>query len=86
MRVEKAVRDEQRKNGKKQKGNDSQPPSVTPPDDMQFNFTDEESRIMKAGSSQHFEQAYNARTAVDTAGSMLIPIHKKIIYRSTDDA
>ena len=28
---------------------------------MQFNFTDEESRIMKAGSGDHVEQAYNAQ-------------------------
>ena len=31
----------------------------------QYNFTDPESRIMKAGSGQHFEQAYNAQAAVD---------------------
>lgn len=68
----KVIRDEQRKNGKKPRGKDPQPPSATPPDDMQFNFTDEESRIMKAGSGQHFEQAYNAQAAVDTEGSMLI--------------
>jgi transposase len=38
----------------------------------QHNFTDSESRIMKAGSGQHFEQSYNAQAAVDTEGSMLI--------------
>ena len=31
----------------------------------QYNFTDPESRIMKAGSGQLFEQAYNAQAAVD---------------------
>ncbi|HEY5752887.1 MAG TPA: hypothetical protein VIT21_07055 [Chthoniobacterales bacterium] len=30
----------------------------------QYNFTDPDSRIMKAGSGQHFEQAYNALGAV----------------------
>jgi hypothetical protein len=36
------------------------------------NFTGPESRIMKAGNGQHFEQSYNAQAAVDTEGSMLI--------------
>ena len=31
----------------------------------QYNFTDPESRIMKAGDGQHFEQAYNAQAAVN---------------------
>ena len=70
--AKKGVRDELRKNGGKPKGKDPQPPPSTPPDEMQFNFTDEESRIMKAGNGQHFEQSYNAQAAVDTAGSMLI--------------
>jgi transposase len=70
--AKKGVRDELRKNGTKPKGKDPQPPPSAPPDDMQFNFTDEGSRIMKAGSGQHFEQSYNAQAAVDTEGSMLI--------------
>jgi transposase len=41
-------------------------------DDYQHNFTDSDSRIMKAGSGKHFEQCYNAQAAVDTEGSMLI--------------
>jgi hypothetical protein len=41
-------------------------------DEYQHNFTDGDSRIMKAGSGQHFEQCYNAQAAVDTEGSMLI--------------
>lgn len=70
--AKKQVRDEQRKNGKKPKGKEPKAPSDTPPDKSQFNFTDEESRIMKAGNSKHFEQAYNAQAVVDTEGSMLI--------------
>ena len=38
----------------------------------QHNFTDSDSRIMKAGNGKHFEQSYNAQAAVDTEGSMLI--------------
>src|SRR5215469_9529028 len=41
-------------------------------DDYQHNFTDSDSRIMKAGTGKHFEQSYNAQAAVDTEGSMLI--------------
>jgi len=41
-------------------------------DEYQHNFTDKDSRIMKAGSGKHFEQSYNAQAAVDTEGSMLI--------------
>jgi len=67
-----AERERQRQKGQKPKDQDPQPPSATPPDDQQYNFTDAESRIMKAGNGQHFEQAYNAQAAVDTEGSMLI--------------
>ena len=38
----------------------------------QYNFTDSDSRIMKAGNGKHFEQSYSAQVAVDTEGSMLI--------------
>jgi transposase len=41
-------------------------------DAYQYNFTDEDSRIMKAGNGKHFEQSYNAQAAVDTEGSMLV--------------
>jgi len=41
-------------------------------DTYQYNFTDSDSRIMKAGNGKHFEQSYNAQAAVDTEGSMLI--------------
>ena len=64
--------DDQRKNGKSPRGRDPKPPKEDPPDSSQFNFTDDESRIMKAGNSKHFEQAYNAQAAVDTEGSMLV--------------
>jgi transposase len=38
----------------------------------QLNFTDNESRIMKAGNGNHFEQSYNTQAAVDTEGSLFI--------------
>ncbi len=67
-----AAREDQRAQGHRVKGRDPQPPSNQPDDKAQYNFTDPESRIMKAGSGAHFEQAYNAQAAVDTEGSMLI--------------
>jgi transposase len=65
-------RENQRKNGKPPGGKDPSPPDESPPPGDQFNFTDNESHIMKAGNGKHYEQAYNAQAAVDTAGSMLI--------------
>lgn len=67
-----AAREDQRAQGHRVKGRDPQPPPNQPDDKAQYNFTDPESRIMKAGRGAHFEQAYNAQAAVDTEGSMLI--------------
>lgn len=60
-------RQAQRAAGKKPRGPEPPPPSATPDPKAQYNFTDPESRIMKAGSGQHFEQCYNAQAAVDEA-------------------
>ena len=48
------------------------PPSPEPQPRDQYNFTDPESRIMKAGSGQHFEQAYNAQAAVDVDSRLIV--------------
>jgi len=50
------------------------PPAPTPepgPGD-QYNFTDPPSRIMKAGSGQHFEQCYNAQAAVEVESRLIV--------------
>ena len=60
-----ARRAAQREAGQKPRGADPVPPSETPNPKAQYNFTDSESRIMKAGNGAHFEQAYNAQAAVD---------------------
>ena len=65
-----AARQAQRAVGKKPRGKEPVPPSAVPEPKAQYNFTDPESRIMKAGNGSHFEQAYNAQAAVD--GAMLI--------------
>jgi transposase len=43
-----------------------------PLEEYQYNFTDPESRIMKAGNGQHFEQSYNAQAAVDTETMLIV--------------
>ena len=63
---------EERKASGKKPGRPPQPPPAAPKPSDQYNFTDPESRIMKAGNDGHFEQAFNAQAAVDTEGSLLI--------------
>ncbi len=43
-----------------------------PDDKAQRNFTDPESRIMPAPGGKHFEQAYNAQAAVDSANQVIV--------------
>ena len=62
-----ARRQAQRAAGKKPRGREPKPPRETPEPKAQYNFTDPQSAIMKAGSGQHFEQAYNAQAVVDAA-------------------
>ena len=67
-----AEREARRERGERRGGKEPKPPSATPEAKEQYNFTDPESRIMKAGNGEHFEQSYNAQAAVDTEGSMLV--------------
>jgi transposase len=62
-----AARQAQRAAGQKPRGKEPAPPGAVPEPKAQYNFTDPESRIMKAGNGQHFEQSYNAQAAVDEA-------------------
>jgi transposase len=47
-------------------------PTSEPAPSDQYNFTDPESRIMKAGSGQHFEQSYNAQAAVEVDSRLIV--------------
>lgn len=69
--AKKRYRDEQRSSGKQPRGREPTPPSATPPDEMQFNFTDGESRIMLSGDGSII-QGFNAQAVIDTEGSMLL--------------
>jgi transposase len=57
--------------GKKPRGSEPKPPEETPGPKDQYNFTDPESRIMKAGNGQHFEQSYNAQAAVEVDSRLI---------------
>lgn len=67
-----AKRDAARKEGKKPRGPEPKPPSGTPKPKDQYNHTDPESRIMKAGNGNHFEQSYNAQAAVEVDSRLIV--------------
>jgi transposase len=67
-----AQREKKREDGKKPRGKEPQPPDPTPGPKDQYNFTDPESRIMKAGSGEHFEQCYNAQAAVEVESRLIV--------------
>jgi transposase len=58
--------------GQKPRGPAPQAPSAEPKPADQYNFTDPESRIMKAGNGQHFEQCYNAQAAVEVDSRLIV--------------
>lgn len=64
----------ERNGGKRPRGGKAPkaPQDEGPGANDQFNFTDPESRIMKAGSGAHFEQAYNAQAAVDVQSRLIV--------------
>lgn len=66
------VREEKfQKTKRKPRGRAPKPPTPEPHDKDQYNFTDPESRIMKNGTNQGFDQHYNVQVAV-TQDSFLI--------------
>lgn len=67
--AERAARQER---GEKVRGKPPQPPSPEPEAKDQYNFTDAESRIMKAGNGNHFEQSYNGQAAVEVASRLIV--------------
>jgi transposase len=53
-------------------GQPPQAPTSRPQPGDQFNFTDPESRIMKAGNGNHFEQSYNAQAVVEVESRLIV--------------
>ena len=67
-----AERNAKQERGEKVGANPPQAPTPGPEPKDQYNFTDPESRIMKAGNGAHFEQSYNAQAAVDVASRLIV--------------
>jgi hypothetical protein len=67
--AERAARQER---GEPVGGKPPQAPSPEPQPQDQYNFTDPESRIMKAGRGQHFEQSDNAQAAVAVDSRLIV--------------
>jgi hypothetical protein len=70
-----AERQSKRERNGSVRGREPQPPTAGPESKEQYNFTDPESRIMKAGNGQHFEQAYNAQAAVAVDTLLIVGQH-----------
>lgn len=67
-----AQRQAQREQGQKVRGPEPKAPSQVPESKDQYNFTDPESRIMKAGNGAHFQQAYNAQASVEVTSRLIV--------------
>jgi transposase len=67
-----AERAAKKERGEKPGGKPPQRPTPEPAAKDQYNFTDSESRIMKAGNGNHFEQSYNAQAAVEVASRLIV--------------
>ena len=67
-----AARVAKQERGEKVGGQPPQAPTPTPAPGDQYNFTDPESRIMKAGNGNHFEQSYNAQAAVEVESRLIV--------------
>ncbi len=66
-RAEKAERTKRKPGGRP-----PQPPTAGPRDQDQYNFTDPESRIMKNGNDDGFDQHFNAQAAVDQDSLLIV--------------
>jgi transposase len=67
-----AERAAKKERGERVGGQPPQAPTPEPGSSDQYNYTDPESRIMKAGSGQHFEQSYNAQAAVEVDSRLIV--------------
>ncbi len=67
-----AERAAKKERGEGMRGQPPQAPTPEPGPSDQYNFTDPQSRIMKAGSGPHFEQSYNAQAAVEVDSRLIV--------------
>jgi transposase len=67
-----AARAAKKERGERVGGQSPKAPTPGPGAKDQYNFTDPESRIMKAGGGQHFEQSYNAQAVVEVDSRLIV--------------
>jgi transposase len=67
-----AERAAKKERGEKVGAHTPQPPTPGPGAGDQYNFTDPESRIMKAGNGNHYEQSYNAQAVVEVQSRLIV--------------
>jgi len=67
-----AERAAKKERGEKGGGKPPEGPTPDPQPKDQYNFTDPESRIMKASDGPHFEQSYNAQAAVEVNSRLIV--------------
>jgi transposase len=67
-----AERAAKKERGARAGGQPPQAPTPEPKAKDQYNFTDSESRIMKAGNGTHFEQSYNAQAVVEVESRLIV--------------
>ena len=67
-----AERAAKKERGERVGGQPPKAPTPEPGASDQYNFTDPQSRIMKAGNGQHFEQSYNAQAAVEVDSRLIV--------------
>jgi transposase len=67
-----AGRAARKERGERVGGKPPQAPTPEPDSGDQYNFTDPESRIMKAGNGNHFEQSCNAQGAVEVESRLIV--------------
>jgi transposase len=67
-----AGRAAKQKRGERVGGKPPRAPAPEPGPKDQYNFTDPESRIMKAGGGQHFERNHNAQAAVEVDSRLIV--------------
>jgi transposase len=67
-----AERAAKKERGEKVGGKPPQAPTPQPEAKDQYNFTDPESKIMKAGHGHHFEQSYNGQAAVEVQSRLIV--------------
>src|SRR6266849_4906349 len=70
LKAEAEAAEKREAEGRRKGGRQAAPPSSTPDDKAQKNFTDPQSRIMK--SKDGFVQAYNAQAAVDAEAQIIV--------------